>query len=320
MDPDKREDSDSDSVGNTPPHCEYCAMHGSRCGDQQLVTTEIDVGMALVGCAAFECAFAVTGSIGVVLAQSGPYAPVSTPGEAFPMAPGQITLRVRPENLHASVIARSDGERRELMVELSAFGGHPVHLVRVASEFDTLVMDGLARSAGEGLTENKQSLPQVFIPWEEGDQLGQIDAILDDGGEIRRELLPQYYAGPHPRWINERVLPAVFEHLCTTGLPLSVVVFAEGVAQAVTGFVHVANTDARGRMSVGLGCASLDLELTLVHEALLVRSHGPLGLTSAIELYDDRHHVLALLTQLGSVSPEVHRAWELLAESLPDAD
>ena len=163
MDPDKREDSDSDSVGNTPPHCEYCAMHGSRCGDQQLVTTEIDVGMALVGCAAFECAFAVTGSIGVVLAQSGPYAPVSTPGEAFPMAPGQITLRVRPENLHASVIARSDGERRELMVELSAFGGHPVHLVRVASEFDTLVMDGLARSAGEGLTENKQSLPQVFI-------------------------------------------------------------------------------------------------------------------------------------------------------------
>ena len=63
------------------------------------------------------------------------------------------------------------------------------------------------------------------------------DAILDDGGEIRRELLPQYYAGPHPRWINERVLPAVFEHLCTTGLPLSVVVFAEGVAQATGDWV-----------------------------------------------------------------------------------
>lgn len=233
------------------------------------------------------------------------------------MAPGQITLRLRPENLHANVLARSDGEDRELMVEFSAFDGHPVHLVRVASEFDALVMDGLARSAGEGLTQERKSLPQVFIPWEEGDQLGQIDAILDDGGETRRELLPHCYTGPHPRAVNQWILPSVFEHLCTTGLSLSVVVFAEGVAQAVTGFVHVTSTDASGRMSVGLGCASLDVELALVHEALLVRSHGPLGLTSAIELYDDRHHVLALLTQLGSVSPDVHRAWELLAESLP---
>ncbi len=314
MDPEKREDSGEEAASQ----CDCCAMRGeSRSCDPQLVTTEIDVGMALVGCAAFECAFAITGSVGVVLAQSGPYAPVSEPGEAFPMAPGQITLRLRPENLHANVLARSDGEDRELMVEFSAFDGHPVHLVRVASEFDALVMDGLARSAGEGLTQERKSLPQVFIPWEEGDQLGQIDAILDDGGETRRELLPHCYTGPHPRAVNQWILPSVFEHLCTTGLSLSVVVFAEGVAQAVTGFVHVTSTDASGRMSVGLGCASLDVELALVHEALLVRSHGPLGLTSAIELYDDRHHVLALLTQLGSVSPDVHRAWELLAESLP---
>ncbi|MFT3944297.1 MAG: hypothetical protein QM705_10820 [Ancrocorticia sp.] len=317
MDPDKRENSDA--AGDTPPHCEHCAMHGARCVDPQLVTTGIDMGMALVGCASFECVFAVTGSVGVVLAQTGPYTTLSEPGEAFPLLPGQITVRLRPESLHASILERTDGDFRELMVEFSAFGGHPVHLVRVASDFDNLIMDGLLRSASEGLTQERKSLPQVFIPWEEGDQLGQIDAILDDGGETRRELLPHYYGGPRPRWINQRVLPAVFEHLCTTALPLSVVVFAEGVAQAVTGFVHVASADANGRMSIGLGSASLDLELSLVHEALLVQSHGPLGLTSAIELYDDRHHVLALLTQIGSVSPEVHRSWELLAESLPDA-
>lgn len=261
-------------------------------------------------------AFAVTGSAAAVLAQSGSYAPPSEPGQAFTAPDGRISVRLRPERLRADVIEREDGSER--LIELRSADGRTEHRVRVLSDIDALVVEGLART--RGTWPSRMATPRVqrvFVPWEEGDQLAQIDAVLADGGTVRRTRLVSCLGA---RRIETGVLPALFEHLCTTQLPLSVLVFAGGLAQGAAGTVHIASTSENGRMSVVLGAANLDIELALVREALIVRTHGPLGPTSAIELCDDRRQVLAMLVQLGAIAPDVHRAWERLAASLPAAD
>ncbi|WOF23704.1 hypothetical protein N8K70_03225 [Microbacterium betulae] len=263
-----------------------------------------------------EYALAVTGGYAAVMAQTGRFATPTEPGQALVAPHGRIALRVDPERLRAGVVDRGRGER---MLQFVDRRDDVVHRVRALSPTDTLVFDGLARPEGKlGAEAPRDALPPVRTPWHEADQLAQLDGILADGGVMRRQRLVDLYEG-EVRSVELGVLPIVLDHLCATQLPVSAAVFSGGVVQLADGVVQLVSSSDEGRLGTVLGQCTIDVDLALVHESVLVRSHGPHGQTSAIELYDAHGRTVAMFTQLGIVGAEAHAAWEDLADSLPVA-
>ncbi|WP_029150066.1 hypothetical protein [Microbacterium indicum] len=303
--------------------CDACG-HGGCAGDVRIVDLPARDVLRLLPM--LDTALAVTGGPGAVVAQSGPYAEPSAQGTALAVDPYAVVLRVAPDRLSPYVFARPDGE---CVLQLRTRGGHVAHRVRGMSDADRLILAGLARTDGgdpvcmpDGAGDPFPDVPGLVDPapaaWQEGDQLAQLDAILADGGVLRWNQIadcPEVAV----RSADAGVLPALFEHLCATELPLGAAVFGEAAAQLASGRVHLVTSSGEGRLAVVLGQSTLDVDLHAVHECLLVRSHGPHGLTSALELYDPDGRAIVLLTQFGIVGEATHGAWEDLTASLPVA-
>ncbi|WP_416970433.1 hypothetical protein [Streptomyces sp. 4F14] len=239
--------------------------------------------------------------------QAGSYAVPSLRGEAFSVPPGAVALRLDGAGVDAAVLVR-DEEGGAVELRLLDAAGRTVHRGRLLSEGDRLLA-GLVEGVGtaQGTPSGLRDLPG----WESGDQLAQFDAVLADGGLER-------HAGSHRyRDVDLSVVPAVFEHLCSVGLPVGVAVFVPGVMQACAGPVHVTDVTVGGRLFVALGQGSVEIDLAGVGSCRVVRSAGVHGPTSALELGDVHGRCVAMVTQFGVVGGEAHTAWENISASLP---
>lgn len=257
---------------------------------------------------------AVTRGRWAMLAAAGRYAVPSVRGHAFGPVSGRTVLRLDPERL--TVVHESSPGDSTLSFEATT--AHTSHRVLARTAVDRLVLDGLARpDAFDGSPACPAAAPAPH--WRAGDQLAQLDAVLAGEGRERRRALTDDDA-PLARRFDDRLVPEILEHLCATGVPIGVAVFAPGVVQLETGVVHATSADESGTLTTRVGDATLRVALPAVRDGLLVTTHGPHGPTSALELHDDDADVVAMLGQFGLVHPEVHRMWAHLTASLPAAE
>ncbi|MFE0673199.1 hypothetical protein [Streptomyces sp. NPDC058867] len=264
----------------------------------------------------FQYVQAVTGGPVAHLDQAGGYAPPSLRGEAFAVRPGAITLRLDPEGIASALVIR-DGRTGSATLHLLDTEGRTAHQGRLLSDGDRLLAD-LIRTVTPGSTPAAHRAAPDLPPWQDGDQLAQLDEILTDGGAARRARFA-HYGGDH-RPVDPEAVPAVLEHACSVGLPLGVAVFAPSALQASAGHVHITDRTTGGRVFAAIGDSTLELDLTRVAACHLVRSTATHGPTTSLELDDAQGHCAALLTQFGPVGEETHRAWESLTTSLPTPD
>ncbi|KPI06670.1 hypothetical protein OK074_4109 [Actinobacteria bacterium OK074] len=262
----------------------------------------------------FQHVQAVTGGPVARIDQAGSYAVPTLRGDAFAVRPGSIALRVDGAGIPSAVVARDGGA---VAVRLLDPAGRTVHEGRLLSEGDRLLL-GLVRTvdAGAWFTGPSAAVPEV-PPWQNGDQLAQLDAVLADGGASRRAAFHDY-RGEH-RPIDVDVVASVLDHVWSVGLPIGVAVFAPSAMQACAGRVHVTDRTVRGRLFAAIADSSVEIDLAAVRSCHLVRSTATHGPTSALELDDGEGRCVAVVTQFGVVGEDVHAAWEDLAESLPGA-
>lgn len=282
------------------------------------------------GLVGFGTATATTRNDACTIHQIGSYDLPTACGQALLAPSAWITLRVRPASLGASVIAHEEGVPGALpSLYVYSSDGHLVHRVLVHSVQDAGLLAGLGRSRppSEAQLRNLQLPREVASDWRDGDQLAQLDAILDAGGADRHTALLRGSAAPSAwgvggvgssRAVDPSLLPAVFEHLSSVGLPVCVGVPSSAVLQLSAGLVHLVDR-VGALLVVSLGDGVIELDLGAVRSCLLVSACGPRGRTSTLELYDERARCVAVVTQLGLVSADVHRAWEHMLESLPAA-
>ncbi|MEU6371674.1 hypothetical protein [Streptomyces sp. NPDC046909] len=287
---------------------------------------------------------AVTGGPVARIDQAGSYAVPTLRGEPFAVRPGTITLRLDAERVSTAVVAREEGS---VLVRLLDGEGRTAHEGRLLSDGDRLLA-GLARTVEAGAVPGEASRARATPDeeasrapeasdgeagspargtgtpvggsapvWEYGDQLAQLDAVLADGGVARRAAFGRY-RGEH-REVEAGLVSAVLDHVCSVGLPIGVAVFAPAAMQACAGRVHVTDRTVGGRVFAALADSSVEIDLADVRACHLVRSTAAHGPTSALELDDADGRCVAVLTQFGIVGEQVHRAWEDLTASLPDA-
>lgn len=284
------------------------------------------------GLVGFGTATATTRNAVCTMHQIGSYDLPTVCGRAIAPPSAWITLRIRPALLGAAVIAHDEGVPGALpSLYVYSGDGHLVHRVLVHWDEDAELLSGLGRSRGpsEAQLSNVQLSPVEEGGWREGDQLAQLDAVFDEGGRDRHAALVRGGAGEvrgvwgvggvgSSRGVDCSVIPAVFEHLSSVGLPLCVGVPSSAVLQLSAGPVHLVERVGT-LLVVSLSEGVIEVDLAAVRSCLLVTSGGPLGRTSTLELYDERFSCVAVLTQLGLVGADVHRAWEHMLESLPSA-
>ncbi|MFD4571583.1 hypothetical protein ACFWNK_01090 [Streptomyces sp. NPDC058417] len=259
---------------------------------------------------------AVTGGPVARLDQAGSYDVPTLRGEAFAVRPGAIALRLDGAAVTSAAIERENGNGGAVTVHLFDEEGRTAHRGRLLSEADRLLA-GLAETIGAGAAPTGLPASPAVPAWEDGDQLAQLDAILADGGAARRRAFAAYRGAHRP--IGPALVPSVLDHVCAVGLPLGVAVFGPSALQACAGRVHVTDRTHDGRVFAAVDGGSLELDLAGVQACRLVRSTAAHGPTSALELDDACGRCVAVITQFGAVGDQVHRAWEHLAESLPDA-
>lgn len=282
------------------------------------------------GLVGFGTATATTSNGACTIHQIGSYDLPTACGRALLAPSAWITLRVRPASLGVAVIAHEEGLQGALPgLYVYSSGGRLVHRVLVHSAQDAGLLANLGRSRppSEAQLRNLQLPGEVAADWRDGDQLAQLDAILDAGGSDRHAALVRGSAARgvwgvggvgNSRPVDSSLLPAVFEHLSSVGLPVCVGVASSAVLQLSAGPVHLVER-VGALLVVSLGDGVIELDLSAVRSCLLVAACGPRGRTSTLELYDERARCVAVVTQLGLVSADVHRAWEHMLESLPAA-
>ncbi|MEU3612872.1 hypothetical protein ABZ725_11255 [Streptomyces sp. NPDC006872] len=292
----------------------HCAFEGC-CGRRNGTARLIDARMPeLARCLTlFQYVQAVTGGPVARIDQAGSYAVPSLRGDAFAVRPGSIALRMDADGVASAVVAR-DEETGSVALHLLDADGRTVHQGRLLSAGDRL-LTGLVGTIDAGSPAARPTPPEV-PPWQHGDQLAQLDAVLADGGAARRAAFEEY-GGEH-RPIDVDVLPAVLDHVCSVGLPIGVAVFAPAAMQACNGRVHVTDRTVGGRVFAAIENSSVEIDLAGVGACHLVRSTAAHGPTSALELDDEDGRCVAVITQFGMVGEQVHEAWEQLTASLPD--
>ena len=271
--------------------------------------------------ALLESSVAMTGNPLAVITQFGSYLNASRLGQSFTITPGCIGLRSAP-GAASSVTVTVEEDPLGLVTTLHLLSetGRPIHRCRTASDGDRMIVESLdrregARTVAEALAERMPPEHRPAGPGDDAvDQLAQLDALLDDAGRHRRRTMPAQ--DPHDR-VDVSVLPILFEHLCTVGLPLGAVVVGAGVLQGAAGRLQ-ATSAAEGGLMGRWNDATVELDLTGIAECLRVRTHAAHGETTALELYDDHQRCIALLGQFGIVGAETHATWQDVAASLPD--
>lgn len=294
-----------------------CGRRGGGGGSVRLIDARMP---ELARCLTlFQYVQAVTGGPVARIDQAGSYAEPTLLGEAFAVRPGAIALRIDAAGIDTAVVARDD-DTGSVALRLLDAGGRTVHQGRLLSEGDRLLA-GLAPTVHAGARPAAQAPPPPpspeVPPWQDGDQLVQLDAVLADGGVSRRSSFHRY-GGAH-RPVEVDVIASVLDHVCSIGLPIGVGVFAPATLQSCAGRVHVTDRTVGGRVFAALADSSVEIDLAAVRACHLVRSTAAHGPTSALELDDGDGRCVAVITQFGMVGEDVHEAWEDLAASLPDA-
>lgn len=294
---------------------------------RKLVAPPEVLAFGLIG---FGTATATTRNDVCTIHQIGSYDLPTACGRALVTPSAWISLRVRPDRLGAAVIAHDEGVPGALpSLYVYADDGRLSHRVLVHSADDASLLLGLGRSRPPSAAQlaNVQLSPAEEGTWREGDQLTQLDAVFGGSSAERHASLAgagtcgagtarDVGCGLTSRRVDCAVIPAMFEHLSSVGLPVCVGVPSSAVLQLSVGPVHLVER-VGSLLVVSLGEGVVELELGAVRSCFLVTAWGPLGRTSTLELYDKRSSCVAVVTQLGLVGADVHRAWEHLVESLP---
>lgn len=287
------------------------------------------------GLVGFGTATATTRNAACTLHQIGSYDLPTACGAALVPPSAWITLRVRPSLLGAAVVAHEEGLPGALpSLYVYSVDGRLAHRVLVHSQEDAELLSRLGRSRAPSAAQlsNLRLATVEEAGWRDGDLLAQLDAVFEDGGRDRHASLLGGGGGEargvwgvgggggvsSSRGVDCAVVSAVFEHLSSVGLPVCVGVPSSAVLQLSAGPVHLVER-VGSLLVVSLGEGIVELDLSALRSCLLVTSWGPQGLTSTLELYDERSRCVAVLTQLGLVGQDVHRAWEHMLESLPAA-
>ncbi|MFT4294372.1 MAG: hypothetical protein QM582_03050 [Micropruina sp.] len=295
--------------GQLPP----CAAEGCehRCSVRRLPASVGDVLRALT---LLDHPAAITENRVIRLTQVAAYADAGVPDGPFRVQPGWVSLRLHPEALTGAMLVEPPhplpGEDPVPELRLCGVDGRPVHRCHPLLPEDRLVLEGLARL--DGRLPGPEFTAGADGGWDSPDvpdQLQRIDDLLT-WTTTRTPFLPH-------RHVDPGVLVDVIEHACAVGLPLGIAVFSDAAMHAVQDTVQSV-AHAAGIMAVGTQEAILELRPTAVRHCLLLRLHGPHGITSSLELYDSADRRVALISQFGIVGQDVYDAWEQLAESLPE--
>ncbi len=298
-------------------------------GDKDIAAHRIAPGRAVAAPGAavlqalvlLEASVAMTGNTHAVITQFGSYLNASARGQSFQLCPGMIGLRSEPAAISEVRLSTEEGTSGQIStLHLLSESGRPVHRCRTASDSDRLVLESLDRQESTGATVAESLGERVgtrYRPAPEApdahDQLGQLDALLDDSGRCRRQGMDPL---PSNARIDPSVLPLLLEHLCTAGVPLGVIVVGSGVLQGVAGRIHVTSA-AEGGLMARWNDATVELDLRAVAECLRVTTDAAHGATTAVELYDDADRCIAVLGQFGMVGADTHAVWEDVVASLP---
>lgn len=304
------------------PHafCPGCGRDRGRCPLQRsrgCVT--VDGASATEVAGAFpllDSAVAVTESMTAVLAHEGSYARPTCYGEDFTVTAGRIVLRIAPERVVGAVTDDDTpgGPADASMVGLTDRRGAALHRAFVTADPDRMIVRALGHLAPSDPHREMLfgAVPDTAAP-SVGGAAALIDPILTGGRERLRALCatgPDRYRQIATDWI-----PRIFEYLCDSGLSTDLAVVSEGVAQVCRGEIHAALREGP-RLLTGFTDAAVDIDLARVDGCAVVRSIGPAGAVSAIELYDAGGTCSAVLTQFGHVDNDVRLAWEAMAQSL----
>ncbi|WP_461168315.1 hypothetical protein [Tsukamurella serpentis] len=258
----------------------------------------------------------MTESMVATLAHEGRYDRPTSCGEEFSVHAGRIALRIVPERVVGAVTDDDTpgGPADASMVGLTDRRGAAVHRAFVTADPDRMIVRALGHLAPSDPHRAMLfgATPPTPSPGT-ADAAAQIDPILNGGRERLRALCS---AGPQRyRQITTAWVPRIFDHLCDSGLPTDLAVVSEGVAQVCRGEIHAALREGQ-RLLTGFADAAVDIDLARVDGCAVVRSTGPAGAVSAIELYDAGGACSAVLTQFGRVGSDVHLAWEAMVQSL----
>lgn len=261
-----------------------------------------------------DLAMASTDVSAVRIDQAALYADVQETGTALRAPAGHISLRVDPYLLPggSTMATRPDGQRALLLG--TGRDRPPRHRVGIRADASAAILDDLpgATAAVRGVVGDPR------IPWQEADQIAQLDTLVRGGSFERRRALGEVYP-EQAASVDLRCLPEILLHLCGIGLPLSVAVVGEGIAHLTTGRIALVEERVPGQVETVLDNAMVGIGTDRLREMLLVVSHGPCGPTPSLELYDPRGEVVLVLTQIGAVGAARHSAWADMAHSLPPA-
>ncbi|WP_156485555.1 hypothetical protein [Tsukamurella pseudospumae] len=304
-----------------PRSCPGCGRDRGRCPLQRARgCVSVDGASATQVAGSFPLldeAVGVTESMVATLAHEGRYDRPTRCGEPFTVTPGRIALRFAPDRVVGALTDDDTpgGPADASMVGLTDRRGAALHRAFVTGESDRMIVRALGHLAP---SDPHRALYFGTEPEPPPSQspvgaTASIDAILTGGRERLRSLCAEgneRYCQITPDWV-----PRIFEFLCDSGLPVDLAVAFEGMAQACRGEIHAALREGP-RLLTGFADAAVDIDLARVEGCAVVRSSGPAGSVSAIELYDAGGSCSAMLTQFGPVDPGVRGEWEAMAQSL----
>ncbi|OLL73520.1 hemin-degrading family protein precursor [Pseudonocardia sp. Ae168_Ps1] len=250
---------------------------------------------------------ATTANGSALISDLAAYAEPSFTGEAFAVRTDRVTVRLARSAVAALVRTDADDDAREpaglWMFDADGTAVHRAHLV---SEPAPMVLDVMALAPR---AERTETVPPELPDPDELDQIGLLDAILaDDGDLLDRIARPAFPVGGFLPVVELLCL------LCEQGVPVGMAVPNRGCLQASVGWVdHVETGDVVGVVS---GPAQFAFGPADVDAARVVRTHGPHGPMSTVLLTGDDGRCLALLGQLGLPPVSAVTAWERMVADI----
>jgi putative heme degradation protein len=284
----------------TLPRTELDALLAHRVGTR----LDLDPGSLARHLPLLDEVVATTANGSALISDLAAYAEPSFAGEAFAVRTDRVVVRLARSAVAEVVRTDADDGARE-PAGLWMFGadGAAVHRAHLVSGPAPTAPDLMARVPRAGRTGAVPPVPPVLPEPGELDQIGLLDAVLADDGDLLDRIA-------RPAFPVRGFLPVVelLCLLCEHGVPAGVAVPNRGCLQASVGWVdHVETGDVVGVVS---GAARFAFGPAEVDAARVVRTHGPHGPMSTVLLTGDDGRCLALLGQLGLPPVSAVTAWE----------
>ncbi|MEU0541674.1 hypothetical protein ABZ319_17560 [Nocardia sp. NPDC005978] len=269
--------------------CEHCPARRVAGGARVVAQALPALGMVVTA----------TANAAALLSHTGEYLPPAFPGEALSCGADRIALRLHPGRI-------TDIHLTPRALTLADASG--THRAYFTPRSDPMLIEAIAL-APAAPPEPETPLRWSELDWRDTDQITHLDALTTE----RYHVLP--FTGA--RRVEPRVLPHLLTHLADLSLPFTVAVPGGGCLQLHRDRAALVEHEP-DHVSVVFGAARYAVSPLHIRECWLTHSHGPTGVTSALELYDHDNRCVTVLTQTGSICPHLHGAWEAIAASLPD--